>query len=201
MKLPYDVIVLDLEINYPNDPTKEEIIELGAVRFNRDGTIDPVPFTALITVSKPLQQEIIELTGITQEEMDSKGRCLIEVMYDFELWATKKTKNIVLGAWGADIPYLQKYLDVNLVQYNFRRKFFEAKSAMTFINALTGKKPSNGLGGMLLAWGLEFDPLYGKQHRALADAYNTAKLLAKVGQDFNIAGLVILDKLEVLGIK
>lgn len=69
--LPEQFVVLDLETT-GLDPMTHEIIEIGAVKVNRD-SINHTTFQALIKPSKKVPKEITQITGITQEMVDSEG--------------------------------------------------------------------------------------------------------------------------------
>ena len=69
--LPEQFIVLDLETTGLS-PTKNEIIEVGAVKVNRDSN-NHTTFQALVKPSKKVPKKITEITGITQKMVDSEG--------------------------------------------------------------------------------------------------------------------------------
>ena len=69
--LPEQFVVLDLETT-GLDPIKHEIIEIGAVKVNRDSD-NHTTFQALIKPSKKVPKKITQITGITQEMLDADG--------------------------------------------------------------------------------------------------------------------------------
>jgi DNA polymerase III epsilon subunit family exonuclease len=79
--LPEQFIVLDLETTGLN-PTKNEIIEIGAVKVNRDSN-HHTTFQALVKPSKKVPKKITELTGITQKMVDSEGEDIGTVLKEF----------------------------------------------------------------------------------------------------------------------
>jgi len=177
MRLGYDLIILDLELNHPG-VDQETIIEIGAVKFLRDGGIHPETFSTLINHGGHLQPEIVHLTGITDEEIQDKGGLFPEAMRSFQEWATRETKNVLLAAWGGDVSCLIQHCKKCNYSFPFRRKSIEIKSVMTVFNAFLEKKVfSDGLMSIMNAWGVKWDGRYGAKHRARADAFNTAKLL------------------------
>ena len=103
------------------------------------------------------------------------------VMDDFHDWAFSESKNICLASWGIwDIPVLRTNYANKGVIYRFRGKSFDIKSMVVFYMGLIRRRyKSDSLSAVLKAWGLEFE---GSQHRALADAKNTALLLKAVIQ-------------------
>jgi DNA polymerase III epsilon subunit family exonuclease len=72
--LPEQFIVLDLETTGLN-PDKHEIIEIGAIKVNRDSTHHST-FQTLIKPDKKIPRNITEITGITQEMADVEGMAL-----------------------------------------------------------------------------------------------------------------------------
>jgi DNA polymerase-3 subunit epsilon len=69
--LPEQFVVLDLETT-GLDPIKHEIIEIGAIKVNRDSD-NHTTFQALIKPSKKVPKKITQITGITQEMLDADG--------------------------------------------------------------------------------------------------------------------------------
>jgi DNA polymerase III subunit epsilon len=79
--LPSKFIIFDLETTGLNAKS-DEIIEIGAIRVNRDSNTHDT-FQALIRSDSKISKDISELTGITQEMIDSKGEPLEQVFKDF----------------------------------------------------------------------------------------------------------------------
>jgi DNA polymerase III subunit epsilon len=79
--LPELFVVFDLETTGLK-PEAHEIIEIGAIRVNRDSDIHDT-FEALIQPSKKIPKKITEITGITQEMIDSKAEPLEMVLPQF----------------------------------------------------------------------------------------------------------------------
>lgn len=186
-KLHHDIIIIDLELNQPS----QKIIEIGAVRFLRDGGIHPQKFDIIVNPNEQLGKcktrergviTISELTGITQE-MVNNGTTLQNAIEKMKDWAYSESKNFVLAGWGGDPFWLHEQCLQNNIIYPFRRKSFDIKSMVVFASALMGKKiKTDGLKNMMKCFQLSFQ---GSQHRADSDAYNTAKLLQKCVQEYN----------------
>lgn len=79
--LPERFVIFDLETT-GLDATKHEIIEIGAIRVNRD-SINHETFQALIKPTKKVPHKITELTGITQEMLDKDGNPIEETLQEF----------------------------------------------------------------------------------------------------------------------
>jgi DNA polymerase-3 subunit epsilon len=79
--LPQRFVVLDLETT-GLDPAQDEIIEIGAIRVNRDSDIHGT-FRALVKPIKHIPKKITEITGISQDMVDSEGEPLEEAIREF----------------------------------------------------------------------------------------------------------------------
>lgn len=80
--LPEHFIVVDIETTGLN-PETHEIIEIGAVKVNRDSNLHTT-FTALIKPNKEkIPKKITEITGITSEMLERDGENLNDVMAEF----------------------------------------------------------------------------------------------------------------------
>lgn len=203
MRLPYDLIVLDIEANQPSS----KIIELGAVKFLRDGGISPNKFSQLVAIDEKLgfctgnnNCSITELTGITDKMLEENGWPFAMAGKAFKNWVFSDTKNIVLASWGNwDIPCLRMNYEQAGVPYPFRGKSLDIKSIGVWVNLIRGKKvKADGLSSMMKAWEIPFE---GTKHRACDDAYNTARLLQKWWQSFDEEAAKALKALGKLGIK
>lgn len=79
--LPERFVVFDLETT-GLDPEKDEIVEIGAIRVNRD-SINHDTFQSLVKPSKKVPKKITELTGINQSMLDTDGEPIELVLRDF----------------------------------------------------------------------------------------------------------------------
>ena len=79
--LPETFVVFDLETTGLK-PEVDEIIEIGAIRVNRDSK-EHDTFQALIRPSKSIPDKIVEITGITQKMVDDDGGSLAEELPQF----------------------------------------------------------------------------------------------------------------------
>jgi DNA polymerase-3 subunit epsilon/ATP-dependent DNA helicase DinG len=64
--MPKTYVALDLETT-GLEPSRDEIIEIGAVRFDRDHVIEE--FSTLVNPGRPIPPFIVELTGITNRDV------------------------------------------------------------------------------------------------------------------------------------
>lgn len=79
--LPERFIIFDLETT-GLDPAKHEIIEIGAIRVNRDSE-DHETFQALVKPKKRITKRITDLTGISNEMVTTDGTALSEALSEF----------------------------------------------------------------------------------------------------------------------
>lgn len=201
-RLPYDLIVLDLEANQPSG----EIIEIGAVKLTRDGGVHPHQFGELVRIKDHLgacdtrggRKTITELTGIS-EQMLKEADYFPGVAARFKNWAMSESKNILLASWGNwDIPCLRKDYEKHGLDYPFRGKSIDIKSIGVWVNLVTGHKvKGDGLSTMMKSWGLKFK---GDKHRGKDDAYNTALLLQVWWNFYRDQGEYLLNAAKKLGI-
>ena len=79
--LPDTFIVFDLETTGLT-AGRHEIIEVAAIRFKKGASTHDT-FQTLVKSRKPVPQKIADLTGITQEMIDSAGKPIEEVLGEF----------------------------------------------------------------------------------------------------------------------
>ncbi len=79
--LPEQFVVFDLETTGLNNK-RDEIIEIGAVKVNRDSD-NHTTFQTLIKPSKKVPKRITQITGITQEMVDTDGEILENALSEF----------------------------------------------------------------------------------------------------------------------
>jgi len=79
--LPETFIVLDLETT-GLDATRHEIIEIAAIRYRKGNTTSET-LQSLVKPSKNVPKKITEITGITQEMLETNGEPLADVMREF----------------------------------------------------------------------------------------------------------------------
>ncbi len=82
--LPEQFVVFDLETT-GLDAAKHEIIEIAAIRVNRDSAHHET-IQALVKPTKKVPDKIVQLTGITQEMLDRDGEDINESLRDFAVF-------------------------------------------------------------------------------------------------------------------
>ena len=79
--LPEHFVILDLETTGLS-PEADEIIEIGAIRFNRD-QINQATFSTLVKPGKRIPRRITEITGITQGMVNEGGLTVADALSGF----------------------------------------------------------------------------------------------------------------------
>lgn len=79
--LPERFVVFDLETT-GLEPQSHEVIEIGAIRVNRDSDHHDT-FQALIRPAKKIPKKITEITGITQSMVEKEGEPLATALPQF----------------------------------------------------------------------------------------------------------------------
>ena len=166
--------VLDLEMNQPSGA----IIQIGAVCYDtRRGVTSS--FTVDVNPHEQLTEFITELTGITQADVDKADPLPLAYTALVE-WAEKAGCQANMATWGTDYWTLKTQV---APQYWVWRRFLNVKEVATLLRAHDSGKARGGLSASLDYFGLKF---LGTPHTAVADAYNTARLLAVVGLEHKL---------------
>lgn len=164
------ICVLDLELNKPS----KKIIEIGAVCLNlKTGVIEENQFQIYIDPQEPIDPFITQLTGITQVDVDGESS-LKDGLIKLNNWMTTLGCQKFVSAWGSDWHTVFQAFKEQGVLFDYP-KHLDIKSMATILRcAYPSNKSKGGLLNTMELFGLKFD---GEQHRALNDAFNTAKLL------------------------
>ncbi len=155
---------------------RNEIIQIGAVMMNEEHHIVD-EFSSYV---KPefgmLNKFIKDLTGIGEEQL-RHANCLIEVLESFVQWIGSRDVTII--SW-SDSDYIQLKQEMNAKGIRQRRIETLLSEWVDFQHAfdkmLRMERQISLKEAMLVG---RLHPI-GKQHDGLADAYNTARLFAKV---------------------
>ena len=94
--VPQKFVVFDLETT-GLDPTRHEIIEIGAIRVNRDSDVHDT-FESLVRPIKRIPKRITQINGISQDMVDHEGEPLETVLRDF----AEFIKDLPLVSFNAD---------------------------------------------------------------------------------------------------
>ena len=108
--LPERFVVFDLETT-GLDSANHEIIEIGAIRVNRDSNVHDT-FQGLVRPTKRVPKKITQITGISQEMVDKDGEPLRKAMEEFSAFIG----GLPLVAFNADFD--MAFLQHAAKQYN-----------------------------------------------------------------------------------
>ncbi len=169
-------IIYDIEATcwQGNNKNLQEIIEIGAVKFNGYGEADSI-FSSFVRpiVHPTLSSYCSELTSIRQVDVNRADK-FPAVVEDFQDWINIFEEDYLLCSWGSfdkrimmancllhdmDDEWVENYL-------NLKRQYHEIK----------GFRHPIGLSKAIRKEGFEFT---GTQHRGIDDAKNLAKIFMK----------------------
>ncbi len=177
-------VVMDLEWNQhagkPNHDIPHEIIEIGAVKLDRDLRIlDMQQYIIKPTVYPVLDKHIREVTGIDPEELKD-GLSFERAFKKFLKWCGEGAQ---LCTWGRDdYPVLLR----NTKFYKMPLPLLPPLNVQMVYAHLMTDKPlvQVGLSTAMEALGMEMDL---PAHRALNDAIYTAKVMARLNDEVDNA--------------
>lgn len=151
---------------------QSELLEFGLVEVDLEAQVIKKQFSRLII---PTQTDIsaycTKLTGITQELIKNQGVDLAS--FAASLRAEFPSSEIVWAGWGHDKAFFDEALRKAKVANPLEH--CEYINLQWLYSFLRGKSEILSLHKALEAEGLEF--VNGTQHRALPDAYNTARVM------------------------
>jgi len=168
---------------------KQYIIEIGAVKWNPDGTTET--FTQLVQPYrfKKLNQRIQDLTGITTEQLLT-APSFKQAINAFKYWCTGDYVLLTFGEF--DRKVLEEELARNYVKQHFLYPMIDFQQKY-MIHKQIKEQPS--LGGLMEELGLEVE----KQHRALADADSLLRIFQTVDGERIIAEQETNEFMMILG--
>lgn len=162
-----NILSLDLELN--QNPTGSKIIEIGACCGNTSTGEVLETYTAFVNPKEKLLDFIIQLTGITQEQVDNAGN--IEEAYQGMVAMAERHHCLTMPiVWGmGDGHALRKELPPSS-PWLFGRRELDVKAVFQAYRMSKEEKIQAGLAKAMTHLELNFK---GKKHRAVDDAVNT----------------------------
>ena len=161
-------VVFDLEttglVNIPTNGKIDAITEIGAVKII-DGEIKE-KFTTLVDPERPLTEEIVKLTGITDDMLKGAPK-IADVIPDFYKFC--EGSYLVGHNVQFDYRFVQYYASQN--EYSFEQKTFDTLSIAQSMLFLKNYK----LDTIADHYGITFN-----HHRACDDALTTAKIFIEL---------------------
>lgn len=177
-KVRNKVIVLDTEMTcdenqtFPNEDT--EIIQVGFALFDITTREIEQPIGFYVKPEKGSISKYCEnLTGITQNDVDTKGITLKEVSEI--LIGEYKSKKRIIATYGSDVFFFHN----ECTKKNIQSPFWLDSSfnIHQLFKMKIGKHKNTGLSSALKYFNLDFE---GTPHDAKWDSFNTAKLLREL---------------------
>lgn len=160
------IIILDIETT-GLDPLQAEITEIGAIKVDST-TLEVIDtFNELIKISNPVPEKITELTGITSELLNTKGKNLKSVLKDLSVFCGGY--DVYAHNANFDKSFIRKALDDNKTKYS-QSDWIDTITLFkkTFPNRTTYK-----LASLIVDYKLADK----EDHRALSDAQHLLTLL------------------------
>jgi inhibitor of KinA sporulation pathway (predicted exonuclease) len=166
------LMAIDLEMNQPSG----KIIQVGAVTFDpKSGEI----FETIRTYVNPKEQlsdEIIKLTGITQDQVDN-APSVADTYHQLKAWAQQQKvfRNPVVWGAGESNDSIELWKQAAADPENFMgHRVIDVKTICQTRSIVMGGDVAGGLQSYLSRVGVPWNDKFGKPHDALADAFNTA---------------------------
>lgn len=169
---------LDLELNKSKDNSPPKIIQVGLAIADITNQDNIKSVSWYLDPKEPIDQEITNLTGITDEIIREKSVPHETVAH--QLGEILRVYNVFTNpiVWGGT----PKHSDSEELCSEFRergihfpffgRRIIDVKTIYVFHQTVRGKNKSGGLRSAMNSYGLKF---IGKPHRADVDAKNTLR--------------------------
>lgn len=169
-------LALDLEMNQPSGKIIQVGVAVGSANDRRDQYITKKWY---IDPKEPLDQFIIDLTGITQNDIstycvshETVARELGELIREHKTFV-----NPVTWGGGDSSELLSEFCKNHADFPHFGRRWIDVKTWYTLHMLCKGKNPTGGLSSAMGQYKLQF---IGRAHQADIDATNTLALFFKI---------------------
>ena len=169
-------LALDLELNQPSGKIIQVGVAVGSAADRRDQYITKKWY---IDPKEPLDQFIIDLTGITQSDIgmycvshETVARELSEFIREHKCFV-----NPVTWGGGDSRELLDEFCKNHADFPHFGRRWIDVKTWYTLHMLCKGKNPTGGLSSAMGQYKLQFK---GRAHQADIDAENTLALFFKI---------------------
>lgn len=177
-------IIFDIEATcwQGRPPTMQtETIEIGAYMLNEFGEVEDKFSSFIRPITSPsLSAFCVNLTGITQQQVQ-RAKTFPDVIEAFQDWFEINDDDYVLCSWGSfDKTQLRQDCKLHRLDYAWLEHHIDLKQQYSKMKRLNFPP---GLFKTVEIEGFNFD---GPQHRAIADAYNLAKIFKRYMGDWKI---------------
>ncbi|MDF2964452.1 MAG: polymerase epsilon subunit [Paenibacillus sp.] len=164
-----ELVVFDLETTGFSPYNGDEIISFGAVSVNGDSIVEDQTFYSLVNPKRVIPEEIVSLTGITNE-MVGDAPDLLDGLRSFLEFVQQKV--LVAHGSGHDKHFLNSAL-WKTSKVNLSHRILDTMMVAKWLNP---RLRSYDLDALLDLYGIEVTI----RHHALEDAMMTAKLWGKL---------------------
>jgi ATP-dependent DNA helicase DinG len=163
-------LALDLELNSDGNGNITKIIQVGIAYGSDENNIQTQKW--YVNPNESITPFITELTGITQEDIDTKAVPLSVVAQELGNLITENNLFVNPVQWGmGDAEQLKNEFKQNNVEFlHFGNRTIDVKTIFVFMQMAKGTSFKGGLKSSMGRYKLQFK---GEPHRADVDAYNT----------------------------
>jgi inhibitor of KinA sporulation pathway (predicted exonuclease) len=188
-------LAIDLELNSNGEGNVTKIIQVGVAIGSNINNIQTYKW--YVNPKEPLTPFITELTGITQEDIDTKAVPLSQVAAELGELIVQHNTFVNPVQWGfGDADELKAEFKENNVEFPyFGHRAIDVKTIYTFLQMAKENSVKGGLRSCMGRYKLTFK---GEPHRADVDAYNTLVFyFALMHRQKNLEEIVRTIKYEV----
>jgi len=188
-------LAIDLELNSNGEGNVTKIIQVGVAIGSNINNIQTYKW--YVNPKEPLTPFITELTGITQEDIDTKAVPLSQVAAELGELIVQHNTFVNPVQWGfGDADELKAEFKENNVEFHyFGHRAIDVKTIYTFLQMAKENSVKGGLRSCMGRYKLTFK---GEPHRADVDAYNTLVFyFALMHRQKNLEEIVRTIKYEV----
>lgn len=117
-----------LERNWSGSDEYREVVQIGAITVNSETLEEEGACSILVapTINSQLSSYFTELTGITQQQVDTAGVSFEDAITQFHAF----TDNIPTYSWGDDAVVLRENCEIHTVDFPFNNgQFFDMRDA------------------------------------------------------------------------
>lgn len=170
MKAQSYYLALDLELNTDSEGSTTKIIQVGVAVGSEPSNIETRKW--YVDPKEPLSTHIIGLTGITQEDIDTKAVPLSQVAAELASIIEANQTFVNPIQWGmGDADELKAEFKENNIEFPyFGNRAIDVKTLFVFLQMAKGNSWKGGLRACMSKYKFDFK---GEPHRADVDAYNT----------------------------
>jgi len=163
-------LALDLELNSDGNNNITKIIQVGVAFGSEPSNIQTYKW--YVDPKEPLTPFITQLTGITQQDIDTKAVPLATVAEELGKLIDEQQTFVNPVQWGmGDADELKAEFKENNAEFPyFGHRVIDVKTIYTFLQLSSGNSIKGGLKSSMGRYKLQFK---GEPHRADVDAYNT----------------------------